>query len=333
MPGKGMFGLRMKARAVLTILLDLVLFAAVLVLFALFHHVLPTTYEPVRVLEARTPAPQNPGTVGAGDAQGAGNIDTQEFLPGDFSATFPGYDTGTDAEFNYQKDDLRIAVKKVAEDGITYYVADVWVKGIELLQTAFAGDTFRTGATQTVRKMAAEHGAILAVSGDFCGAHKTGAVIRNGALYRSENGDKDVCVLYQNGVMEVYTAKEFSLDAALARGAWQVWSFGPNLLAGGEAIAKFPGSRITGKNPRCAIGYYEPGHYCLVIVDGRQEGYSEGMTLAELSLLMKKLGCAAAYNLDGGATAMMVYDDARITSPPGGGRASSDIIYFAKREG
>lgn len=79
-----------------------------------------------------------------------------------------------------------------------------------------------------------------------------------------------------------------------------------------------------------AIGYYEPGHYCLVVVDGRQRGYSLGLEMTELSKLMKQLGCTEAYNLDGGMTAMMAYGTELYSQPCGGGRQNCDIVYVAE---
>ena len=324
----------MKAKAFFIILRDIFFFGVVLAGFAFFHHVLPHTYEPIQSIVTASPS----AAAGSGSTAQSGTSGTDAettasptYAAGDFSAAFPDYDTGADAEYSYQTDELRIAVDMVQENDVTYFVADVWVKNIELFQTAFAQGQFSSGVTQTVRRMAGDNNAILAVSGDFCGAHKTGTVIRGGILCREDNGDKDVCVLYYDGTMEVFAADAFSVEAAIANGSWQAWSFGPNLLDDGAAITEFH-STVAKENPRCAIGYYEPGHYCLVVVDGRQEGYSEGMTLAQLSWLMESLGCSEAYNMDGGATAMMVFDGAIISSPSGGGRESSDIIYFAKEE-
>ena len=108
---------------------------------------------------------------------------------------------------------------------------------------------------------------------------------------------------------------------------WQAWAFGPALDENG-AVCDTSDSKIKVKNPRGAIGYYEPGHYCFIVVDGRQSGYSDGMTLDELAHTFASLGCVRAYNLDGGATAMMVFQGAVVSQPTNGGRSSSDIIYF-----
>ncbi len=48
----------------------------------------------------------------------------------------------------------------------------------------------------------------------------------------------------------------------------------------------------------------------LAVVDGRQPGHSEGMSLNELASLMKDLGCRDALNLDGGGSSIMILSDA-----------------------
>ena len=47
-------------------------------------------------------------------------------------------------------------------------------------------------------------------------------------------------------------------------------------------------------------------------MDGRQPGYSEGATYADLADLLLRDGCADAINMDGGgSTSLVVYDRAR----------------------
>ena len=63
----------------------------------------------------------------------------------------------------------------------------------------------------------------------------------------------------------------------------------------------------TEVHPRTAIGYSKNGKFLyLVVVDGRQPFYSQGMTLAELAKLMIDLGAHDAMNLDGGGSSTMV---------------------------
>ena len=60
-------------------------------------------------------------------------------------------------------------------------------------------------------------------------------------------------------------------------------------------------------HPRTLIGIENDGqHLLLVVVDGRQRGYSEGLSLYEAAALMKEKGCDDALNLDGGASSIML---------------------------
>ena len=83
---------------------------------------------------------------------------------------------------------------------------------------------------------------------------------------------------------------------------------------------------IGGRNPRTAIGYTADNKLILVAVDGR-ENSSIGLTLNELSSLMKELGCTNAMNLDGGGSTVM-YVNGRIVNKPQnqGGIALSNAL-------
>ena len=233
-------------------------------------------------------------------------------------------------ENSYTSPDISITVEEVNEENLTYYVADIYVRDITCFQTALAENTYGSGFRDSIEDMAVLNNALLAVNGDYYGNTTEGVVIRNGVIYRANPTDCDVCVLYYDGSMKVMPGSSFSVEEAVEDGAWQAWTFGPALLdAGGNPITAFAStSRITNANPRTAIGYYEPGHYCLVVVDGR--GESSGISLPRLSRLFDTLGCTAAYNLDGGNSSIMVWGNEVINNPSGGGRESSDALLIAE---
>ena len=77
-------------------------------------------------------------------------------------------------------------------------------------------------------------------------------------------------------------------------------------LQNGE-ITKESVSTRRENNPRTMLGMVEPGHFIAVVVVGRQEGYSVGISGEESAKLMKELGCTLAYNLDGGQSAAMIF--------------------------
>ena len=248
-----------------------------------------------------------------------------------FADKFTDEVTVTDS--SYTSPDISITVTENTVGRVTYYLADIYVRDITCFQSALAGDTYGSGYRDSISDMALLNNALLAVNGDYYGNTREGVVIRNGVIYRANRTDCDICVLYYDGTMRVMPGSAFSVEDAIADGAWQAWTFGPALLdTDGSVLTSFASTgRIISANPRTAIGYYEPGHYCMVVVDGR--GESAGITLPELSQLFYDLGCTAAYNLDGGNSSIMVWNGSVINQPSGGGRASSDALLIAEVNG
>jgi exopolysaccharide biosynthesis protein len=322
----------------LVILLDLLGIGAMLGVFSLFLFVVrPGSIQPQQsIVFGATPTPAAETTV-LPEATAQNNATptvsptpepTPTPEPGDFTASFPTGEINAEGALgSYQDDNLRIVVTERRTDDAVYFVADVWIRNIREYKTAFAGGEFQ-GGYALPNDIANDHGAVLALSGDCYQTPKTGIVIRNGTFYR-DTVSADVCILYTDGVMESSYESEFNLESAIARGAYQGWSFGPKLIDNGQIPSGYNTTdKIISHNPRAAIGYFEPGHYCFVTVDGRQGDYSRGLTLEELSQAMIDLGCKDAYNLDGGQSSMMVFKGEIVGQPYNGGRDISDIIYF-----
>jgi Phosphodiester glycosidase len=59
------------------------------------------------------------------------------------------------------------------------------------------------------------------------------------------------------------------------------------------------------RHPRTNVGVTADGRVLMVTVDGRQPGYSVGVSLAEVGRLMVSLGAVEAFNLDGGGSTVM----------------------------
>ena len=290
------------------VMIDLVLLGAGLLTFALFHHVLPQEYDM--------------------SAVSSSDIDRSQMVLDDGEMTDiepPFTEETVITDRSYTSPSVAVELSTVSEGKVTYHIADIRIKDVSLLKTAFAKDTYGRSISEETPSMAERNNAIVAINGDYYGASSYHVAIRNGICYGCKP-KSDVCVLYSDGTMRTFAQREFDADAAMAQGAWQAWSFGPALLQGGEPIEKFD-SEISGHHPRSVIGYYEPGHYCFIAVDGRKKN-SIGLTLSELSALCAQLGLAEAYNLDGGQTSMMLFGGEVVNDPYKGGRKCSDIIYI-----
>jgi exopolysaccharide biosynthesis protein len=69
----------------------------------------------------------------------------------------------------------------------------------------------------------------------------------------------------------------------------------------------------TNLHPRTCVGLNaNRTKLVLLVVDGRQPGFSMGMTYNELARTMRRLGCSDAFNLDGGGSAMMAVRNAAL---------------------
>lgn len=65
-------------------------------------------------------------------------------------------------------------------------------------------------------------------------------------------------------------------------------------------------STWTALDPRTAIGYTAKNIVYLLVADGRKDGFSNGLTYADMSSIFVSLGCSAAANLDGGGSAQIL---------------------------
>lgn len=340
----------------LVIALDVLAIIVALLVFSLFHHVLPSREKAVGIVSQRgastvqvaaTQAPvveQTPAVAQvpeidtdqtdavlatAAQPQGA-QSDPVGYFGGKFADKFTAGEVLQDAT-SYRSGNLNITLSTMRENNAQIYLVDFYLKDISCLQTAFANDTFGRGEREHLMDVAARAGSIVAINGDYYGGHSAGIVIRNGTLYRDNEAlEMDIGVIYWDGTMKTFSPNEFNAQREIANGAYQAWSFGPELLdENAQAMTSF-NSKVKPKNPRTAIGYYEPGHYCFVIVDGRSKE-SEGLTMAELSSLMNELGCQVAYNLDGGASTELIWGGQRVNVPYKDGRPCTDAVVLVDK--
>jgi hypothetical protein len=98
---------------------------------------------------------------------------------------------------------------------------------------------------------------------------------------------------------------------------------GPVLVRDGKPVYRsneaFTVSQIAPRHPRTAIGQLADGRIVMVVVDGRQPGYSVGMTTFEMALTMRRLGAVRAMQLDGGGSSTVAFDG-RVLNVPSDGR-------------
>ncbi|MCE5188019.1 MAG: phosphodiester glycosidase family protein [Eubacteriales bacterium] len=343
-----------RKRLVQAILLDLLAVGVCLNVFAYFHHVRKADPAP-KALNSPTPAAAAQAEVGsetdvASAAQPSAAVPAATEAPeaadtgllgGKFAEKFSTGDA-EQTDDGYRSKNVCIELSKVSagtEDRpIVYYVADIYIKDLSSFRTALAyeykdqNEGSRKNVMSTLQ-LSELTNALVAISGDNYTFRKEGLIaVRNGVeWYNQAPLADDICVLYYDGTMETYRADETrdeQIAAIYAKEPYQIWTFGPELLENGEIPEKFS---INKENPLSGIGYFEPGHYCFILVDGRQSGYSWGMNYTQFAQVFKDLGCKTAYNLDGGDTAVMTFNGAWRSHPQDEKpRETSDILYICE---
>lgn len=265
------------------------------------------------------------------------------------NSTTTSSETTTTVDETYEADDLSytsdtksIEIEKVVtgsgSDQVVYYVADVQLTDSSSLKSAFANNQFGNNIVQVTSEIASNNNAIFAINGDYYGFREDGITIRNGQIFR-DNPARTGLAFYEDGSMKIYEETETSAEELIAEGVTQTFSFGPALVKNSVAIEDFGdvsidknfGNRsIEDSNPRTGVGIISENHYVFVIVDGRSEGYSKGLTLGEFAQVFEDLGATEAYNLDGGGSSTMYFMGEVVNNPRGTGeeRGVSDIIYI-----
>ena len=140
-------------------------------------------------------------------------------------------------------------------------------------------------------------------SGD--GVDVEGLVISEGQVYsEAKYGWPVLCILEGNRLeINPFDCPE-NTQSALA---------GTNLVViDGKVVEQGTDIGATKLDPRTAVAIDKQGKKLwVVVIDGRQPGYSEGVTLEELGNLLKELGAVSALNLDGGGSTAMIMEEGK----------------------
>ncbi len=243
-----------------------------------------------------------------------------------------------------------------ATQPLTWFEADLYgdLDAGEMLRTV-QNDPEKMGkvrvdATETAKK----HNVVFAMNTDYYtyrvavnNNRHTGIVIRDGRiLYDDPYTEKqvtnsmfpnlDMLAFMPDGSLKVYHSWEKTAQEFINEGVQTVYSFGPYLLLDGK-VSERAYANNENKNPRCAIGMVEPGHYVAIMCEGRLKR-SAGVTISYLAKMMRAKGCQVAFNMDGGQTAVMVfmgkqlnqigaYDGGKTNSRP-----TSEVLGFGTSE-
>jgi Phosphodiester glycosidase/FlgD Ig-like domain len=100
-----------------------------------------------------------------------------------------------------------------------------------------------------------------------------------------------------------------------------------------RSLEDFTNDQVTQRDARAGVGQLADGRVILVAIDGRQPGYSVGLTSFELAQTLQRLGAVSASAVDPGGSVTVAFDGQLLNRPsdPGGERPVKEALlvqYF-----
>ncbi|OEH92830.1 phosphodiester glycosidase family protein [Bacillus solimangrovi] len=225
-----------------------------------------------------------------------------------------------------------VKVYSLVEAGYRGYMAKVRVKSQDALKMLLAHDKVVSNGEIT-SSAAKRSNAILAVNAG--GFWKTNGQI---APMGITVVDGKIKTFYENPALSfvgfntqghLVGGKITKPNQVKDRNILQGASFVPTLLQDGKKMS-IPAKWANTRHPRTIVGNFSNGELLFIVIDGRREGWSKGITLEEIQDKLLSFKVKDAFNLDGGGSSAFYYNG-KILNRPSDGRerpVTSNIVIM-----
>ena len=150
-----------------------------------------------------------------------------------------------------------------------------------------------------------------------------GLLVMGGVEYHPVDRDGFFAIL-KDGTAMIGSREDYAIYKDQIQDA--IGGFGATLVKEGKIVAS--ADPVSTRASRTAIGITASGAVVMMVLDGRQEPFSCGGTMAEIAQIMYEAGCVHAINLDGGGSTTYASkpegaDSLRLVNRPSDGYARS----------
>lgn len=213
-----------------------------------------------------------------------------------------------------------IKVYSLTEAGYRGYMAKVRLHNPNAVRLVLSDDSVGNKG-ETTSQAAKRNNAALAINGggyargDDGLLYPIGITVVNGKIETFYRTDLSFVGFNKQGhlVGGDLTTREEIEALNVMHGA----TFVPTLLKDGKKMPIPPEWRNT-RHPRTLIGHFSNGDVLFVVIDGRQQGYSNGVTLEEAQEKLLEFNVVDAYTLDGGGSSTFYYNGKVLNRPSDG---------------
>jgi len=219
---------------------------------------------------------------------------------------------------------------------------DLTAEGIEFYSTprtkkGFTDDVHETDR-QTVPQFLKQHNLQVAVNANYYepfdeNTQKTpgpsnllGLAVSQGQIVSKNRKDRPAFLVFKDKRVEIVDVQDDSDPPAGVETAVA----GKHIVVKGGSVLPQSDESLA---PRTAVGISKDGRYVyFVVIDGRQQGYSEGATPVETGKWLVKFGAWSGLALDGGGSTTMVVqsqkDPAKVVNTPVGQKNKPNTLRY-----
>lgn len=212
-----------------------------------------------------------------------------------------------------------VKVFSLKEAGYSGYMAKVKLHDPNAVKLVLSNDKVGDKG-ETTSQAGDRKGAVLAINGGGFARqdgllYPLGITVVDGEIKTFYRTDLSFIGFDNNGklVGGEITTREQIQQLNVMQGA----TFVPSLLKDGQKLT-IPSAWKNKKEPRTLIGHFSNGDLLFIVIDGRQKGYSEGVTLEEAQQKLLDFKVRDAYTLDGGGSSAFYYNGQLLNSPSDG---------------
>lgn len=272
-------------------------------------------------------------------------VETARILPYDFSTPDHKPDKtnfSKSGSHDYYKDDtIEVHCWEDTYFGTPCWFAEIKIKHASQLRRQWSNGDYASKSYQYPSNMFKSSNGVAGMSADFYKHRNYGVIVQYGTVICNKvpnNQTLDVLTIDYDGNFTIWEAKELS-DKVKKDGADDImlsFTFGPALVQDGKAVNKNHWKdqelgMLSDYCGRAAIGQKGELHYLLCTAGSVG---SSALTCDMMARVMEAEKCITAYNLDGGQSGTLMFNDRVYNKIAYNGieRAMSDIIYFASAE-
>lgn len=178
---------------------------------------------------------------------------------------------------------------------------------------------------------------VVGMTSDYCAYRGYGSIVQYGNIVRDEPyNNLDLLIYDKDGNFSYIPDSKFRKSEYYNNeDVIFTFAFGPMLVDDykintSKNMQEYPTGEVSSHYPRAAIGQFGyDKHYLLCTVDYTSKKI-RGTTVTRLAEVMQEKGCRFAYNMDGGQTGALMFNNELFNVVAyGGQREVSDILYFA----